>query len=77
LKAGKIDQRACSREASLIQEDYTVDGKKDAFGNVIHVPSLKHLMSLLTDFIEEETLLQYHGRLLGVKGSELLSAIVK
>jgi hypothetical protein len=24
-------------------------------------------MSLLTDFIEEETLLQYHGRLLGVK----------
>jgi hypothetical protein len=29
--------------------------------------SLKHLMSLLTDFIEEETLLQYHGRLLEVK----------
>jgi hypothetical protein len=24
-------------------------------------------MRLLTDFIEEETLLQYHGRLLGVK----------
>jgi hypothetical protein len=49
------------------KEDYTVDGKKDAFGNVIHESSLKHLMSLLTDFIEEETLLEYHGRLLGVK----------
>jgi hypothetical protein len=35
---------------------------------VIRETSLKHLMSLLTDFIiEEETLLQYHGRLLGVK----------
>jgi hypothetical protein len=49
------------------KEDYTVDGKKDAFGNVIHESSLKHLMSLLTKFIEEETLLQYHGGLLGVK----------
>ena len=49
------------------KEDYTVDGKKDAFGNVIEETSLKHFMSLLTDFIAEETLLQYHGRLLGVK----------
>jgi hypothetical protein len=49
------------------KEDYTFHGKKDAFGKVIPETSLKHLMSLLTDFIEEETLLQYHGRLLGVK----------
>ena len=49
------------------KEDYTLDGKKDAFGKVIPETSLKHLMILLTDFIEEETLLQYHGRLLGVK----------
>jgi hypothetical protein len=49
------------------KEDYTADGKKDAFGNVICETSLKHLTSLLTDYIEEETLLQYHGRLLGVK----------
>ncbi len=49
------------------KEDYTLQGKKDAFGKVIPETSLKHLMSLLTDFIEEETLLQYHGRLLGVK----------
>ena len=49
------------------KEEYTVDGRKDRFGNVIRESSLKHLMSLLTDFIAEETLLQYHGRLLGVK----------
>jgi hypothetical protein len=50
------------------KEDYTADGKKDAFGNGIRETSLKHLMSVLTIFIEEETLLQYHGRfLLGVK----------
>ncbi len=49
------------------KEDYTLQGKKDAFGKVNPETSLKHLMSLLTDFIEEETLLQYHGRLLKVK----------
>ena len=49
------------------KEEYTVDGKKDLFGNVVANSSLKYLMGLLTDFIREETLLQYHGRLLGVK----------
>jgi hypothetical protein len=49
------------------KEDYTLHGKKDAFGKVVPETILKHLMSLLTDFIEEETLLQYHGGLLGVK----------
>jgi hypothetical protein len=49
------------------KEDYTLQGKKDAFGKVNPKTSLKHLVSLLTDFIEEETLLQYHGRLLKVK----------
>jgi hypothetical protein len=34
-------------------------GKKDAFGKVVlSERSRKHLMSLLTDFIKEETLLQ-------------------
>ena len=47
--------------------DCAIDGKKDAFGNIILETSLKHLMGLLVDFIQEETLLQYHGRLLGVK----------
>jgi hypothetical protein len=49
------------------KEDYTVDGKTDAFGNVIRETSLKHLMSLLTNFIGKGSLLQDHGRLLGVK----------
>jgi hypothetical protein len=49
------------------KEDCTIDGKKDALGNVDPETSLKRLMSLLTDFINEETLLQHHGRLLGVK----------
>jgi hypothetical protein len=49
------------------KSDYTLKGKKDAYGNLMLETSLKHLMSLQTDFIEEETLLQYHGRLLGVK----------
>ena len=49
------------------KEDDTIGGKKDALGNIDPETSLKRLMSLLTDFIQEETLLQYHGRLLGVK----------
>ena len=54
-------------DPSKKKEDYTLQGKKDAFGKVNPETSLKHLMSLLTDFIEEETLLQYHARLLKVK----------
>ena len=49
------------------KSDYTLKGKKDAYGNIILETSLKHLMSLQTDFIQEESLLQYHGRLFGVK----------
>jgi hypothetical protein len=48
------------------KEDYMLHGKNDVSGKVLPETSLKYLMSLLTDFIEEETLLQYHGRLLGV-----------
>jgi hypothetical protein len=73
--AGKKSRRECcklyGREASSIErekeEDYTPHGKKDDFRKVIPKTSLKHLMSLLTDLIKEETLLQYHGRLLEVK----------
>jgi DNA-binding transcriptional regulator YhcF (GntR family) len=45
---------------------YTNDGKKDAFGNLIPGTSLRKMMSSLIDFINEETLLQYHGKTLGV-----------
>jgi len=47
--------------------EYTVDGKNDAFGNLDPRTSLRHLMEQLSDFQDEETLLQYHGRTLGVK----------
>ena len=46
--------------------EYTVDGKNDAFGNHVPDTSLKYLMEQLPDFQDEETLLQYHGRKLGV-----------
>jgi hypothetical protein len=50
------------------KSDCTLKGKKDAHGNIMLETSLKHLrMSLQTDFIEEETLLQCHGRSPGVK----------
>jgi hypothetical protein len=45
---------------------YTKDGKKDAFGNLIPGTSLRTMMRSLIDFINEETLLQYHGKMLGV-----------
>jgi hypothetical protein len=44
----------------------TNDGKKDAFGNLMPGTSLRMMMSSLVDFVEEETLLQFHGKTLGV-----------
>ena len=44
---------------------YTVEGQKDAMGNTIPGTSLRELMLQQPDFVEEETLLQFHGRLLG------------
>jgi hypothetical protein len=46
-------------------ELYTVNGRKDVFGNILENTLLKKLMQGLTGFIEEETFLQYHGRLQG------------
>jgi hypothetical protein len=43
-------------DPSKKKENYTLQGKKDAFGKVDPETSLKHLMSLLTDFIEESNL---------------------
>ena len=50
--------------------DYTLKGKKDECRYIILETSLKHLISLQTDFIPGETLLQYHGQLLGFKIKE-------
>jgi hypothetical protein len=55
-----------SIENTRAAEYYTNDGKKDAFGNLIPNTSLRMMMSALIDFIKEETLLQYHGKTLGV-----------
>ncbi len=61
-------ERGFIDQGKMSKSDCTLKGKKDASGNIIPESSLKHLMSLQTDFIdEEETLLQYHWRLLGVK----------
>ena len=45
---------------------YTIEGKQDEYGHTVPSTSLKEMMTLLLDFAEEETLLQYHGRLLEV-----------
>jgi hypothetical protein len=61
-------ERGFINPAKKKEEDDAINGKKDAFGNVTCKTGLKHLMSLLIDFIEEERSLQHHhGRLLGVK----------
>jgi hypothetical protein len=53
-------------EPTKVTEYYTNDGKKDAFGNLIPNTLLRMMKNALTDFIEEETLLQFHGKMLGV-----------
>ena len=45
---------------------YTIDGRKDVYGNIIPSTSLKLMITRQMDFVQEETLLQYHGRKLGV-----------
>ncbi len=46
--------------------DYTVNGKKDALGMTINEMSLKYLLGNCEDFINEESILQYYGRMMGV-----------
>lgn len=45
---------------------YTVDGKKDAYGNFIEDSSLRRMTERMPDFVSEETLLQYHAKRIGV-----------
>ena len=53
-------------DPSKSMNSYTLGGKKDEYGHIVPGSSLKVLLSSLLDFQNEETLLQYHGRLLGV-----------
>ena len=55
---GWIDERRLN--------DYTVNGKKDALGTTINETSLKYLLGNCEDFINEESMLQYYGRMMGV-----------
>ena len=53
-------------DASKSEKYYTIEGRKDQFGNINSETSVKMMMEKQMDFVEEETLLQYHGRQLGV-----------
>jgi hypothetical protein len=53
-------------DGSQLEKHYTIEGWKDQFGNIDPETSVKMMMQRQMDFIEEETLLQYHGRQLGV-----------
>jgi len=53
-------------DGSKSEKYYPLEGRKDQFGNVDPTTSVKMLMERQMDFVEEETLLQYHGRQLGV-----------
>jgi hypothetical protein len=52
---------------SKAYQRYTMAGTKDQYGIVRPETSLKHLMSTCTDFEEEETMLQYMAREMGVE----------
>jgi hypothetical protein len=53
-------------DGSKSEKYYTLEGWKDQFGNIDPTTSVKMIMERQMDFVEEETLLQYHGRQLGV-----------
>jgi hypothetical protein len=53
-------------DGSQSEKHYTIEGRKDQVGNIDPETSVKMMMQRQMDFIEEETLLQYHGRQLGV-----------
>jgi hypothetical protein len=55
-----------NRDLSKITE-CAVDGRNDAFGNLLPETSLRCHMAQLSDFQDEETLMQHHRKSLGVK----------
>jgi hypothetical protein len=48
-------------------KDYTLTGKKDAFGNVDESFNLRSLMEMCDDFLKEEGMMECVGRKLGVE----------
>ena len=53
-------------DPSKTEKDYTISGHKGVFGNIMIGTSLCLLTESLLDFVQEDTLLQYHGCHLGV-----------
>jgi hypothetical protein len=45
-------------------QDYTINEKNDALGSTINEMSLKYLLGNCNDVINEESMLQYYGRLM-------------
>jgi hypothetical protein len=68
-KVGRENRRVyckcCGKEGGLMKviniNQYTVDGRKDAFGVFQLHTSLKYLMGNCKEFEEEESLLQLRG----------------
>jgi hypothetical protein len=48
-------------DGSKSEKYYTLEGRKDQFSNIDLTTSVKMMMERQMDFVEEETLLQYHG----------------
>ena len=65
FERGGIDPTKFDPRAKHGKQDYTVGGKKDAFGNLDKEPSPRQKIERMPDFVSEETLLQYHAQKLG------------
>jgi hypothetical protein len=67
FERGFLDpSKIANRDLSKIT-DCTVDGRNDAFGNLLPETSLRCHVAQLSDFQDEETLMQQHGKSLRVK----------
>jgi hypothetical protein len=67
FERGLIDPAKFDPRDGKRQKYYSVDGKKDKFGNAIHDSTcLRRLAEQLPDFVNEETLLQFNCKQFGV-----------
>jgi hypothetical protein len=67
FEQGFLDpSKIVNRDPSKITE-HTVDRRNDAFRNLLPETSLRCHMARLSDFQNNETLMQHHGKSLGVK----------
>jgi hypothetical protein len=77
FERGFLDpSKIANRDPSKITE-HAVDGRNDAFGNLLPETTLRHHMAQLSDFQDEETLMQHHGKSLGVKVNQMTKCLPK